>query len=132
MSRRSEQVALEVQRILGDLLLTEVRDPRIGFVTITGVEVSSDLENARVHVSVLGDEEEEKSSLQALRRASGFFRTELARRMRLRQVPQLRFEADRSTAEAIRIGALIDEVVAQEDASAAAAPREESEDERGG
>lgn len=114
MSRRTEQVAVEVQRHLGDLLLTEVRDPRIGFATIMSVDVSPDLEHALVRVSVLGDEEEEKQTLRALRRAGGFLRTALAKRMRLRTVPQLRFEADRNTAEAIRVSRLIDEVAEAE------------------
>ncbi len=124
MSRRTEQVALEVQRHLGDLLLTEVRDPRVGFVTITAVEVSPDLEHARVHVSVLGEESDEKLSLLALRKAAGFLRTELGKRMRLRTVPQLRFEADPTTKQAIRIGQLLEEAgTAHDDKDDSAADR---------
>lgn len=124
MSRRTEQVALEVQRHLGDLLLTQVRDPRVGFVTITAVEVSPDLEHARVHVSVLGDESYEKLSLLTLQKAAGFLRTELGKRMRLRTVPQLRFEADPTTKRAIRIGQLLEEAgTAHDDEGDSAADR---------
>lgn len=111
MSRRTEQVAEEIQRNLGDLLLREVRDPRIGFATVTAVEVSSDLEHAWVHVSVMGSDEEERSTMSALDKASGFLRTSLGKRIRIRRVPELHFEADRSTKEAIRISKLLDEVV---------------------
>jgi ribosome-binding factor A len=110
MSRRTEQVAEEIRRILGDLLLREMRDPRIGMLTVTGVEVSSDLKHARVHVSVLGSEEDERLSMGALRKASGFLRTELGRRLTLRYVPELRFEPDRSAQHAVRISQLLDQL----------------------
>ena len=114
MSRRTEQVAEEITRHLGDLLLREVRDPRIGFATVMGVDVSPDLEHARVHVSVLGSEEEERDCLRALARASGFLRSELGKRMRLRTVPELRFVPDRTTKEAIRLSKIMDEVIEDE------------------
>lgn len=118
MSRRTEQVAEEIRRHISELMLTEMRDPRIGMATVTAVEVSPDLKNARVHVSVMGSEEDETSSLRALRRASGFLRTELAKRMVLRQVPELRFDADRTTRQAVRISELLEEVgVSSEDVS---------------
>ncbi len=110
MSRRTERVAEEIQRVIGELLLREVRDPRIGFATVTAVEVSPDLEHARVHVSVLGGEAEERESLAALQRASGYLRTELGRRMRIRKVPELRFLADPSAKEAMRISQLLREL----------------------
>lgn len=114
-SRRVEQVSEEIQRNIGELLLREMRDPRIGFATVTSVDVSPDLEHARVYVSVLGTEEEERDSLRALRKASGFLRTELGRRMKIRHIPQLRFEMDRSTKQAIRISELLDEVLPEKD-----------------
>ncbi len=118
MSRRTEQVAEEIRRHISELLLTEMRDPLIGMATVTAVEVSPDPKNARVHVSVMGSEEDETSSLRVLRRASGFLRTELAKRMVLRQVPELRFDADRTTRQAVRISELLEEVgVSSEDVS---------------
>jgi ribosome-binding factor A len=115
MSRRTEQVAEEIQRNLGDLLLREMRDPHVGFTTITAVDVSPDLEHARVHVSVLGSEEEERDSMRALGRASGYLRTELGKRMRMRHIPELRFQADRTTKDAIRIGELLRDVLPEEE-----------------
>ncbi len=114
MSRRTEQVAEEIRRILGDLLVREVRDPRIGMLTVTGVDVSPDLKHARVHVSVLGSEDDERLSMTALRKASGFLRTELGRRMALRHVPELRFQPDRSVQHAVHISKLLDEVIPPE------------------
>lgn len=110
MSRRAEQVAEEIRRHISELLLTEMRDPRVGMATVTAVEVSNDLKFARIHVSVMGGEDEERESLRALRKATGFLRTELGKRMVLRYLPELRFEADRSTERAVRISKLLDEV----------------------
>ncbi len=115
MSRRTEQVAQEIKRHISELLVQEVRDPRIGFVTVTAVEVSPDLEHATIHVSVLGSEEDEKETMKALRRASGFLRSELAKRIRLRKMAELRFEPDRSAAEAIRISQLLNQVLPPDD-----------------
>lgn len=114
MSRRTEQVAVEIQRNISDILLREARDPRIGFATVTGVEVSPDLEHARVHVSVMGSEEEERDTMRALHKASGYIRTELGKRIRLRKVPELRFDVDHSAREAIRISQLLNEVLPEE------------------
>lgn len=122
MSRRTEQVSEEIQRHISELLLREVRDPRIGFATVTRVDVSPDLEHARVYVSVLGAEEEERASLRALRNASGFLRTALGKQMRMRRVPELRFEADRTTRQAIRISQLLDEVSSEGSGTAGASP----------
>lgn len=85
-----------LQRELGAMLLTEVKDPRIGFVSIIRVDVARDLGMARVYVSVLGDESQVESSLQGLRSASAFLRGEAGRRLGLRRAPQLEFFRDRS------------------------------------
>ena len=81
----------------------QVRDPRIGFVTVTGVDVSADLAHARVRVSVMGSEEERARSLQGLESAAGFLRARLARAVRLRVSPELHFELDRGVEHALRI-----------------------------
>lgn len=99
-SRRVEQVADLLRAELSELLQREVRDPRIGFVTITGVDVSPDLRNARVHVSCYGSDAEQRESVKALQHAAGFLRSALGARLRLRTVPQLNFRLDRSMAEA--------------------------------
>jgi ribosome-binding factor A len=115
VSRRSEQVAEEIRRHISELLLLEVRDPRVGMATVTSVDVSPDLKHARVHLSVLGEEQDERETLSALRRMSGFLRSGLGRRMTLRYVPELRFEPDPTTRQAIRISELLDEVGASDD-----------------
>jgi len=106
-SRRLEQVAGLLQEELSHLLEREVKDPRMGFVTLTGVELSPDLRHARVYFSVLGDEEAVQQSLAALERAAGFLRHELSRRLTLRQVPELHFVLDRSGERAQRISDLL-------------------------
>ncbi len=115
MSRRTEQVAEAIRRIISELLLTEVRDPRLSNVTVVEVDVSPDIRYARIHVGVLGEPEEQKSTLAALGRATGFLRTELAHRMPVRHVPELRFQIDRSTEHALHISKLLNEVLPQEE-----------------
>ena len=99
-SYRLEQIGHQIQAELSDLLLREVRDPRLGFVTITQVNVSSDLSIARVNISCYGDETEQKESLRALKHAAGFLRTAVSKRIRMRTMPQLIFHLDHSMAHA--------------------------------
>lgn len=80
---------------LGDILQEKMKDPRLGFVTITGVEVTPDLRQAKVWLSVLGPEEEVETALEVLEKASGFMRRELGRRVRLRYTPRLKICLDR-------------------------------------
>ncbi len=94
--RRPQRVGVRIREELGSLLLSGVRDPRVGFATITEVRVTPDLREARVFVSVLGAEDQRAESLEALRAASSFLRRELSHRLDLRRVPELRFELDRS------------------------------------
>ena len=94
-TRRQTQVADEVQQIISVLLQREVKDPRLGFVTVIKAEVSQDLKYARVFVSVLGSPEEQKASMEALNSSRGFLRRELASRMSIRFVPELQFRLDR-------------------------------------
>ena len=102
-SRRLEQIGDLLRAELSDLLQREVRDPRIGFVTITGVDVSADLRNARVRISCLGEPQEQQESLRALKHASGFLRTEVSKRVRLRTIPAFHFVLDHSMAEAEQV-----------------------------
>ncbi len=106
-SRRLKQVADLLREELSRLLEREVKDPGLGFVTLTGVEPSPDLRHARVYFSVLGDEEAVQQSQAALERAAGFLRRELGRRLTLRQVPELHFVLDRSGERAQRISDLL-------------------------
>lgn len=124
-SHRTEQVADLLQTELSDLLRREMQDPRLGFVTITGVDVSPDLRNARVRVSCYGDETAQKESMRALRGAAGFLRSQIARRVRLRTIPQLDFRLDHSMEQAEQVQrALL--ALAPELEAAAAREREEA------
>jgi len=87
MTRRTERVAEALQELVADLLLREIKDPRIGLVTVTGVKVSPDLRHATVFVSLLDEGPAAAATLAALESASGFLRVELGRRMRLKNTP---------------------------------------------
>lgn len=111
MSRgRPQKVADLIQRELSDLLRREVRDPRVGMVTITSVDVSPDLTHAKVFVTLL-DPSKVEDTLQGLQRAAGYLRSQLAHRMKLYTTPQLRFSYDESVERGDRLSRLIDSVV---------------------
>ncbi|MDB5083559.1 MAG: ribosome-binding factor [Bacilli bacterium] len=93
---RSSRVSEQMQREIADIIRNEVKDPRVGFVTVTEVEVTGDLQHAKIFVSVLGDDEARQNSLTALSKATGFIRGEVARRIRLRITPELSFKLDTS------------------------------------
>jgi ribosome-binding factor A len=108
---RSEQVANEVQRELADLIRTEIRDPRVGYITITNVEVSHDLSYATIRVAELtGTDQPSGESIVALSRAAGFLRRALGKRLRLRKTPELRFLEDRSIEEGVRMTQFLDDL----------------------
>lgn len=107
MSFRNERLAELIKAEVADLL-RQMKDPRIGFTTVTTVEVSSDLRYAKVYVSVLGSDEEQNASLKALQRAQGFVRSELGKRIRLRHTPEISFVRDRSIGEGVRIIKIIE------------------------
>ena len=134
-SYRLEQIGHQIRAELSDLLLREVRDPRLGFVTITEVNVSADLSIARVNISCFGSEQEQKDSLRALKHASGFLRTAVSKRVRMRTMPQLLFHLDHSMAHAEEVQrtlkALQPEIAAahsREATEAAAAKEREADD----
>lgn len=93
---RQRRVNELLKEEVGKILQREVSDPRVGFATVTEVDVAPDLRQARVYVSVLGPHEEQTQSLEAIRRAAGYIRGLLARRVDLRVAPELTFELDRS------------------------------------
>jgi len=98
-----------IREVLGDAIAAELKDPRIGFVTVTGVDTSPDLRSARVYVSVLGSEEERESSLAGLRSSHGVLQSKIASQMRLKRTPTLTFEYDESVERGDRITRLLDE-----------------------
>ncbi len=108
--RLGELIAME----LSDLLRTRVRDPRVGFASITRVEVSGDLRHAKIHVSVMGSPQEQAETMKGLKNATGFLRHELATRIVLRYMPEIVFKLDTSIEEGTRILELIKQVEQEE------------------
>lgn len=104
---RADRIAQQMQRELAQLLSSEVKDPRIGMVTITDVEVSRDYSHAKVFYTVLG--EDHAAIAEGLQRASGFLRHEVFHRMKLRTVPQLSFSYDSSVERGMHLSRLIDQ-----------------------
>jgi ribosome-binding factor A len=113
-SRRPEQVAETLRQVITDALAREVRDPRVGFVTVTGLLVTNDLSHARVMVSVPGEELDKERALEGLQSAAGFLRTRAARALTTRSVPELHFELDRGLEHAARISELLNDIRREE------------------
>jgi ribosome-binding factor A len=98
-----------VRAVLSDAISTDLQDPRVGFVTVTGVKTSPDLRHARVYVSVLGDDQARAASLEGLRSAHGFLQGAIASELTLKHTPSLTFEYDESVDRGMRISRLIEE-----------------------
>jgi len=105
-------------RELSELLLKELKDPRVGFVTITGCSVSPDLRSARVFASPMGEAREAGQTMRGLTSAAGFLSMELAKRLRMRRTPTLTFVRDDSIARGVKMSTLIDEVKRKDEARA--------------
>jgi ribosome-binding factor A len=110
-SRRA-RIADQIQRELAEIIRVEMRDPRVGMITLTGVEVSGDQSHAKVFYTVLGAESAAREAGEGLKRAAGFLRSELAHRLSTRSVPELHFQFDESVERGVRLSKLIDEAVA--------------------
>ena len=110
---RANRVADQIQRELALVFQREMKDPRLGIATVSAVEVSSDLQNAKVFVTFLGKDEQEEvdEALEVVRGAAGFLRSQLAKEMRMRSVPSLRFFYDKSIQEGQRMSSLIDQAI---------------------
>ncbi len=121
--RRPQRLAEGIREEVAQLIGRELKDPRLGFLTVTRVELSSDLAHARVFVGVLGGETERRRSLEALQHAAGFVRREIGRRLRLRVVPEIVFRYDEGLEATDRVARLLQqEHVAEPRGSAEAAP----------
>lgn len=105
--RRPDQVAEAVRQVIADALLTELRDPRIGFVTVTQVLVTNDLSVATVRVSVMGEDADREGALEGLTSAAGFLRKRVGQALATRIVPELRFELDRGLQHSARINQIL-------------------------
>lgn len=113
MSLRANRVGEQMKKELSDIIGRKIKDPRIGFVTVTDVQVSGDLQQAKVYISVLGDEEQRENTLKGLAKAKGFIRTEVGQRIRLRKTPEIIFEWDESINYGNRINSILHQL--QED-----------------
>lgn len=107
MTRRTDRVAEALQELVADLLLRQIKDPRIGLVTITGVKVTPDLRHARIFFSRLGDDAQRAQSLKGLTSAAGFVRSQVARKLSLRVAPEIVFEFDPGLEQAERVARLL-------------------------
>lgn len=107
MTRRTERIGHLIQRELGDLILRELADSRIGFVTISRVDVTTDLALAKVYVSVFGDEKSKKSSLAALNHSASYLRTLCAKAFTMRTMPKLEFILDKNLEHGFRINEIL-------------------------
>lgn len=107
MSIKRERMSERIHQILSQLLLREISDPRLQDITVTDVALDPELMYAKVYVSAMGDEDRESEVMQGLRRAGGFLRREVGKRIRLRNTPELHFYWDSTLAHADRINAII-------------------------
>ena len=111
---RSRRIAEQVQRELSDIIRLELKDPRVGMITLTDVEVTPDNAHARVYFTLLGETSRIVEAGAGLQHAAGYLRSQLAHRLKLRVVPQLHFEYDASVERGIRVSQLIDAAVAED------------------
>ena len=114
---RTRRVGEQIQRELAALIHEELKDPRLGMVSISSVQVSRDLAHAKVHVSVLGNDEQSTESIDVLNHAAGFLRHKLGKLLHIRVIPNLRFYHDRSLEDGARLGALINQAIASDKAN---------------
>jgi len=124
---RPEKLEDQVHFLLSTLIQRELRDPDLGFLTLTAVRLTGDRSIAKVYFTVLGDEEQSAKTRKALGRAAGFLRTQLAQRLQLRRVPELRFFADATLEEGNRIEALFSEIKKEEAARPPVDPQESTD-----
>lgn len=114
---RPNRLAETLKEEISQLIRVELKDPRIGFVTLTSVDVADDLSHAKVYVSVLGTEEETKATIDALNRAAGYVRSEIGKRVRLRHTPSIVFKYDPSIQQGAHISKLLQNIGIADDAS---------------
>ena len=109
MGRRAQRLTEEIREQVARMIASDLKDPRLGFVTVTRVEMTHDLGLARVHVGVLGSEAEREKTMKALGQASGFVRRELGKRLRIRHTPEVEFRYDKGLDATDRVAQLLDE-----------------------
>jgi ribosome-binding factor A len=123
MSKRTQQVADEIKRVLSEVIQYEMKDPRVGFATVTDVTVSGDLQHAQVRISVMGDDAQRAETMAALERAKGFLRRRVAQELNyLRFNPELHLHLDTSLDYSLRIQEVLQKIHEEQ---AAPSPKEE-------
>lgn len=116
---RTRRVSEQIQRELAQIIQMQLKDPRLGMVTVSAVEVSKDFSNAKVYITVLGQRGTPQAALEILQHAAGFMRHELGQRLRLRIIPHLHFFYDESIARGAHLSALINTAMAKESGKSA-------------
>ncbi|MGM8214514.1 30S ribosome-binding factor RbfA [Bacillaceae bacterium W0354] len=107
---RANRVAEQMKKELGDILSRKIKDPRVGFVTVTDVQVTGDLQQAKIFISIFGDEEQKDETLVGLAKSKGFIRSEIGKRIRLRKTPEISFEIDHAIEYGNKIEKLIRDI----------------------
>ncbi|NLM36494.1 MAG: 30S ribosome-binding factor RbfA [Firmicutes bacterium] len=107
---RAERLAVLIKEELGNILQKDLKDPRIGFASITNVRVSRDISHAKIYVSVFGDKQRQTATMEGLESAKGYIRSELGKRIRMRYVPEISFVFDNSLEEGAKVLSLLDEI----------------------
>ncbi|MBN1492668.1 MAG: 30S ribosome-binding factor RbfA [Candidatus Omnitrophica bacterium] len=113
--KRNRKVALQVKSAVADAIVHEIRDPRVGFVTVTDADLSQDLKYATIYISVMGDEKQRKGTLIALNYAKGFFQRVIATELKLRFTPKVKFLLDDSIDEAMKIDSILKKIHSESD-----------------
>lgn len=113
MSFRTERVRELIKQEISKIIQKDIKDPRIGFVTVTDTEISSDLRYARTFISVYGNEKQKKSTMIGLERAVGYIRKEIGKRIRLKFTPEIKFEIDETIEKADKLSRLFSEIEKQ-------------------
>ncbi|MFD2616847.1 30S ribosome-binding factor RbfA [Terrilactibacillus laevilacticus] len=107
---RSHRIGEQMKKELSDIIQNKIKDPRVGFVTVTGVEVTGDLQQSTVYISVLGSNEDKENTITGLSKAKGFIRSEVGKRIRLRKTPDIIFKFDESIEYGNHINQLLHEL----------------------
>ena len=118
-SRRVLKAAEAIREVVGMAILTDLRDPRIQDVTVTFVEVSPDMRNAKVHVSVMGDDKKQQLSLRGLESSAGFLQKKVGNRIETRYVPKIKFVLDQGVKNAIEVARILNDVLPDQQSEAA-------------
>jgi len=113
--KRADRVSALMQKEISEIIRRQVKDPRVGFCSITKVDVSNDLRHAKVRVSVMGDEEQSQKTITGLENATGFIRREIGKRLSLRHTPEIRFILDKSIDHVLTVDRLLREIDLEEE-----------------